>query len=203
MDIRKFVKEKQWKKWKKDQWLILFLAGVLLLVIAIPVNSGRSGSDKERGSQTQTDGSMAADEKTQTSADDYAGALEEKLEELLSQMEGVGKVRVMITLKDTGESVVEKDTNTTGTSTSETDSGGGKRQITESSLEESTVYQDSAREGEPFIAKENMPEIEGVLVVAQGGGNTVTARNISESLEALFGIEAHKIKVVKMNMQEG
>lgn len=108
MDIRKFIKEKQWKKWKKDQWLILFLAGVLLLVIAIPANSGRSGIDKERGSQTQTDGAVAADEKTQTSADDYAGALEEKLEELLSQMEGVGKVRVMITLKDTGNRCRER-----------------------------------------------------------------------------------------------
>lgn len=203
MDIRKFIKEKQWKKWKKDQWLILFLAGVLLLVIAIPVNSGKTGGNDEKTGMAETGGEAVSEEKATTSAKDYAGALEDKLEELLSQMEGVGKVRVMITLKDSGESVVEKDTNTTGTSTTEKDSGGGEREITESSQEESTIYQDTSQEGEPFISKENMPEIEGVLVVAQGGGNIVTAGNISESLEALFGIEAHKIKVVKMNMQEG
>lgn len=203
MDIRKFIKEKQWKKWKKDQWLILFLAGVLLLVIAIPANSGKTGGNDEKTGITESTGETVSKEKTVTSSEDYAGDLEAKLEDLLSEMEGVGKVRVMITLKDSGESVVEKDTNTTGTSTAEKDSGGGERQITESSLEENTIYQDSSGTGEPFISKENMPEIQGVLVVAQGGGNIVTAGNISESLEALFGIEAHKIKVVKMNMQEG
>ena len=202
MDIRKFIKEKQWKKWKKDQWLILFLAGVLLLVIAIPVNSGRSSSAAKKEKQTESSQMADTGQETESSADAYADGLEERLEELLGQMEGVGKVRVMITLEDTGESVVEKDTSTSGSSTGETDSQGGKRQITESSSEESTVYRDDT-EGEPFIAKENMPQIEGVLVVAQGGGNISTAENISESLQALFGIEAHKIKVVKMNMQEG
>ncbi|MEI3340576.1 MAG: hypothetical protein V8R80_12125 [Eubacterium sp.] len=47
------------------------------------------------------------------------------------------------------------------------------------------------------------PEIEGILVVAQGGGNTAVAENISEAAQALFSVEAHKIKVVKMNLQEG
>ena len=38
----------------------------------------------------------------------------------------------------------------------------------------------------------------GITVVAQGGGNAVIQKNISDVLEALFHIEAHKIKVVKM-----
>lgn len=41
------------------------------------------------------------------------------------------------------------------------------------------------------------PEIEGVLVIAQGGENAVVVQNITEAIQALFGVEAHKIKIMK------
>ena len=43
------------------------------------------------------------------------------------------------------------------------------------------------------------PEVSGVLVVAEGGDDPVTVREITEAVQALFGIEAHKIKVMKMD----
>lgn len=45
---------------------------------------------------------------------------------------------------------------------------------------------------------ENYPEIRGVLVVAQGGGDPVAVQQIQEAVMALFRVEAHKIKVMKM-----
>ena len=54
------------------------------------------------------------------------------------------------------------------------------------------------------MSKQNLPAIEGVLIVAEGGGSQAVATNISEAVEALFGLEVHKIKVVEMNqVQEG
>jgi stage III sporulation protein AG len=44
--------------------------------------------------------------------------------------------------------------------------------------------------------------VEGVSVVAQGGGDSQIQKNITEVIQALFGIEAHKIKVVKMKQEE-
>ena len=41
--------------------------------------------------------------------------------------------------------------------------------------------------------------MEGVLVVAEGGGDAKIVKNISDAVLALFSVEAHKIKVVKMN----
>ncbi|MEI3340578.1 MAG: hypothetical protein V8R80_12135 [Eubacterium sp.] len=38
MGLQQFTREKKWKKMKKDQWLILLLAGILLLVIAVPTD---------------------------------------------------------------------------------------------------------------------------------------------------------------------
>ncbi len=49
-----------------------------------------------------------------------------------------------------------------------------------------------------YMTTNKTPEVEGVVVCAQGAGNGKAAKNISEVIQALFGIEAHKIKIVKM-----
>ena len=50
----------------------------------------------------------------------------------------------------------------------------------------------------PYVTSRQNPQIEGVLVVAQGGGNARVNSDISEAIMALFDIEAHKIKVMKL-----
>ena len=42
------------------------------------------------------------------------------------------------------------------------------------------------------------PRVEGVIVIAEGGGNAQVKQNILEAVEALFPVEAHKIKIMKM-----
>ena len=116
------------------------------------------------------------------------------MEETLSLIDGVGQVRVMITLKDTGEKVVEKDV------TRRTDTDEGNVQNTD--LSQSSVYERSGNEEKPYISNELTPQVEGVLVVAQGGGNSMVKQNILQSVMALFPLEAHKITIVKMSMQE-
>ena len=194
MDFKSFFKEKKWKTWKKDQWLIVFLAGVLLLVIAIPTGSNKDDSDDTKKMLSQETNDSDKEEWS------YETQLEERLEEILRHVEGVGQVQVMITLKDSGEALVEKDVESSSQTTDESDGTAGVKQQQSS---ESTVYENQSEDGKPFISKETAPEIEGVLVVAQGGGNAATAHNISEAIQALFNIEVHKIKIVKMNIQEG
>ena len=116
------------------------------------------------------------------------------MEETLSLIDGVGQVRVMITLKDTGEKVVEKDV------TRRTDTDEGNAQNTD--LSQSSVYERSGNVEKPYISNELTPQVEGVLVVAQGGGNSMVKQNILQSVMALFPLEAHKITIVKMSMQE-
>jgi stage III sporulation protein AG len=193
-NLHQWIREKKWRNIKKDQWLILFLVGVLLLVIAVPTDCGTSVVAENKNT--------ASEQKTDTQ-ENYEEQLEARLEQVLSSMEGVGAVEVMITFQDGGESVVEKDVSTTGETQTETDSEGNDTQQTKSERSEETVYTQESGEEEPFVSKEILPEIEGVLVVAQGGGDSTVEKNISEAVEALFGLEVHKIKVVKMNLQEG
>ena len=191
----------------KNKWLIAVLVGALLLVVALPTGAGKdrqSGQlDKNtKNGVTESGSTAAAGGKNTAFADRYREELEEELEEMLAHMEGVGKVKVMITLKDSGESVVEKDRTDSSTVSEETGDDAVLRSETQLQSEETTVYADR-ESNEPFISKENRPAVEGVLVLAEGGGDTAVKQNISDAVLALFHVDAHKIKVVKMSVQEG
>jgi len=200
-----------WKNIKKTDWLILGLIGAILLVIMLPDGSGSANAGSITwGKAGSSDGRTGANGMEQTvgtisessgknSAEEYVTDLERKLEDVLGEMEGVGKVRVMITLSDYGESVVEKDTvDVTGT-ISENDSNGGSRNSFEREIQSETVRIENDSGTYPYVGKEILPTIEGIVVVAEGGGNATVVSQISKAAMALFPIEAHKIIVVKMS----
>lgn len=177
----------------KDQLLIVLLMGILLVVIAIPVDGERKkeSSDKENLQENER-------EAVREEQDTYERRLEERLKEALQKVEGVGEVEVMITLKSSSEKIVEKDEPSSSQVVEEADAGGGTRKTTEASRSESTVYREESGERIPYVVKELEPEVEGVIVIAQGGGNALVKQNILEAVQALFSVEAHKIKIMKM-----
>lgn len=152
---------------KKNQLVILLLIGILLIVIAIPAESEEKHNVENPGNAENGSGEM------------YGTEMEKRLEKILSEAEGVGVVKVMITFKSSSEKVVEKDREETG---------------------ETTVYNSTlGGEQTPYVSKEMTPEIEGVVVIAEGGRNAVVVKNITEAVQALFDVDTHKIKVMKRN----
>ena len=181
---------------KKTRLMILFLCGLLLLVVAIPLPESENGvSKKDTGSSTVSEeGSRSGSDELEN----YEIYMEQKKAQTLGKVEGAGEVTVMITLKSTGQKVVEKDQQSSGQTTKESDSQGGTRENEEKSLDKTTVYsQGTDGTQTPYISKENAPEVEGVLVIAEGGDNAVVVKNLTEAVQALFGVEAHKIKIMK------
>ena len=75
-------------KEKGSKYLVFALVGLLILVMCIPTGSNKSGVVQEETSVS-------------------SGELEVQLESVLSAMEGVGKVKVMITTEGTKTSVFE------------------------------------------------------------------------------------------------
>lgn len=192
------IKNFSLKKLKKDQVLILFLVGILLLVISWPVSKKDDEEEFTGTNQLQTeDGSV------QESQNAYLSYTERHLEEVLSQMAGVGDVTVMITLKSSAEKVVEKDIEAGNETVTESDSQGGTRTTQNSSHSEATVYgTDSSQNQSPYISKELSPQVEGVIVIAQGGDDSVVKQNITEAVQALFGIDTHKIRIMKKSLNQ-
>lgn len=168
------------KKMDKTKWLILGLSGMLLLVISLP--TGSMTKEREDAALQQSLADMQTEEDVMKT---YEKQLTGELEQALRCMDGAGEVHVMITFLDSGENIVEKDIH-------KSESAGDSTQY-----QESAVYQETDGR-EPYVSQKKPPAVEGVLVVAQGGDNSRVKQDILDAVMALFSIDAHKIKIVKM-----
>lgn len=148
---------------------IILLAGILLLVLG-----GGFGSKKETSS-------TSSPQVQQTSAED----LERRLEETLSQIKGVGKVKVMITLEDSGSYELATDTQDT-------------KRGEESSIEEKTVIVNGGGGSSPYVVREKSANVKGVIIVAEGGGDPAVCETIKDAVAAVLTVMPHRIEVAKM-----
>ena len=173
----------------KDKLLLILLGGVLLVIISLPV--------KEKNEADNTVDARDTGEAIEYSdISDYTTELEERLAAILSQVDGAGKVVVLITFKDSGEAIVKSDI----TENTKTDgiTGDGER-LGEKKREEKVVFSKKS-DGSltPYVTKTIYPEISGVLVLAQGASDTGVTVRLTEAVSAVLGIEINKIKVMKM-----
>ena len=173
------------KKLKKEQWVIGFLMAILVLVIMMPVPEKRAQEE------------VSGKENKVNSLEGQGDSLEKQLQAILQKIAGVGKVEVLITYEDKGRVIVEKDESVSEELVQEADSGGGTRTTTTSKNEEKAVYGNSEN---PYVVQELSPKVKGVLVVAEGGGNLSVKKQIQETIEALFGLDTHKISIMKMEV---
>lgn len=184
------MKKIAWKDMGMEKLFLLLLAGVLLLIIALPTPDKKSGGTGDSAVSPTAEADLLEE-------DDYAASLERRLVKILENVDGVGKVDVMITLKSSEERIVKVDKKTSDKSTKESDSAGGSRDVTEKEMEEDTVFIDSSAGNTPFVQKELKPEIAGVVVSAAGGASPTVKAEIIEAVQALFDVPSHKIKVLK------
>ena len=191
---------------KKENFIVIILIGILLLVITLPgIDEKTKVSEEVSGITDIDDGIMELTgteeeviEREALSA--YVSSMEHSLEEILSTMEGAGEVRVMIALASSGEAVVEKDTSFTVNSSTQVDAEGGSHNTASTVETAETVYTTrGSGVSTPYVRQVIYPQIEGVIVSAQGGDNQKINKNITEAIQALFGIDVHKIKVIKMS----
>ena len=204
---------------------MLLLIGVLLLIISLPADKEKKGGNSAGVLQEKNgqEGGNAVEpgestEKTSSggtqglvietgnfnnnnsySLDSYVDSLEKRMEEIISGMEGVGKVQVMITLSDTGMEILERNREITVSDLEETDTAGGNRKNTESGEREEVIYKKDADGNEtPYVVQRKLPEVTGVVVIAEGAGNTKVKENIIGAVSVLFNLNEHRIKVIRM-----
>ena len=175
------------KKVKKEQLLMGVLFGILLLVIAIPVPKEQEDNQKKQkvAVEAENEGENKGEEK--------------RLKDILGKISGVGNVEIYITYRDEGKLVVEKDETISEEQIEETDHSGGIRKTTMIQQEQKTIF---GEDEIPYIVQKLSPSVEGVLVVAEGGGNEAIKKQIENTIKALFGLEAHKISIMKMEVSK-
>ena len=147
--------------------LIVLLLGMALLLIP-----GKKES-KEQQQQTET--------KT-----DYAQSMETRLTQVLSQIEGVGKVQVLLTLANEGRVEYHSDVQLTR------EDGSEREERKTVILSEGSAYDKAA------VSSVETPSFQGALIVCEGGSNATVRLRLTQAVAALTGLSSEKITVVKM-----
>lgn len=179
--------------------VILFLAGILLVVLSVP---DLFSSESKTEEKVQKLNNVTSNQNIQETGDvdSYVSYYEERLKNVLEKVEGIGKVEVMITLQSSKEQVVLKDTPSEKENLNESDEAGGSRISSSEKSEETTVLiKNESGDSVPYVTKELEASVEGVVVIAEGGGNGNIAVDIVEAVEVLFDVPAHKVKVLPMD----
>lgn len=190
-----------WKDIGIRKLLVMLGAGVLLVILSFGDFSDDSGKTKNAGGQESILQEKKAEEALFVTETAYEALLEERLKGVLELVRYVGRAEVMITVKASGEQIILVEKDYTGSTSKESDSQGGSRDTKEETMSETVIYiKNSDGSTAPYIVKEKMPEIEGVVVIAEGGGNLLTANNIIDAVMALFDVPIHKIKVLEMKL---
>lgn len=161
--------EQLWKLLNKYKYVLLLLAVGLILLLW---PAGEREAPQEGGS------SGAAAEEFDLPA------LEEKLSQTLSQVEGAGKVTVALTVKSGMEQVPLTDR-----STSVTERG--------NSVEEKTVVINTGSGQEAVVRVQRGPVFQGAVVVSEGGDQAAVKLLLTQAVAALTGLGADRITVCK------
>ena len=175
-----------------EKLLIIAICGVVLVMLPSP--------DKKLKSSKQTETTKSSgSQNIEISGDDYCEKLEKRLEDLISKIDGIGEVKVMITLKATEEKIVLTEVSYEKNDENSTDSSGVVNTKNSYKEDRVVVYEEGSDGNKvPYVTKEKAPEIEGIAVIAEGGNNADNVLKISEIAQALFGISSHKISVIGM-----
>ena len=184
---------------------LVFLVVVLIITIVIInyVWNGEKSSSKNitnsAGKQLATTKSNQNTGETSTENINNSGNLEERLENILSNIEGVGTVKVFINYSETSETVAMYNENSKTSTTEETDKSGGVRKVEQTDSQKEVVYQEQNGNKTPIVQKTIEPKIEGAIITAKGASDINVKTSIIQAVEAATGLATHKIQVFQGN----
>lgn len=158
---------RKWKPYFEKYKFVLLILAVGIFLMALPQSQNRQPVEINTTETPQVDTS-------------------DKLEEILSQIEGVGKVRVLLTERSGAETVYQTDTDSQIS---------GETQ----DLRVQTVVVTGADRAQQGLVKSVVPPVYlGAIIVCQGGDTPVVKLSVVEAVSAVTGIPADRITVLKM-----
>lgn len=149
-------------KGRQNRALLAAVVGVLAMVLILISELAPQKTERSASSSGQ-------------SASEYQAQLEQRLEKLISQMDGAGKTTVMVTLETGTEAVYALDTQ----------SGELQSQNTHVLLNDGSALTETVC----------LPQVRGVAVLCDGGGDVRVASRITELIGALLDLPSNRVCV--------
>lgn len=185
--------------------MILALIGILLAMLSNVFKSTTASTDVfNPNNNIMKDGKGVVEQKKDGESvanveyKDQQKEMELKLKDILENIKGVGKVKVMIYFKGGEEQVPALNINDSTSLTEEKDVEGGTRKVTQNNDGRTVVMMNTENGSEPLILKKYNPEITGVCVVAEGAEDNLIKLQIQKAVINLFGLKENKVNVYPM-----
>lgn len=111
----------------------------------------------------------------------YAENLETKLSTMISNINGAGNTKVLVTLKSSSESVYAYDSN-----------------VNDDKQEYKYILLKNGSTQDGLLLKMTAPEIRGVAVVCEGASSATVRKDITDMITSVLDISSNRVSVIKM-----
>lgn len=130
---------------------------------------------------------------------DYKNKLEQEVLDLVTSIDGVGKAKVMITLKNGVEYVYVKEEKQ---NTDTTNGAVGTEQTVQQrdNYEQKIIIVEDENGRKTALLKTTLePTVKGVVVVCEGGDNIAIQQAVTDAVKTALGVGANSVCVSKLN----
>ena len=179
-------------KKKNIENIIVFI--IILIITVLIINVMWSSDDNKSKNKSEDTTKVLAQT---TTANEEQDNLENRLENILERINGVGKAKVLIKYSESS-SVVAVYNETKSESTTQENDGSSNKDVKQTESKKEVAYTDENGKNTPITEKVIMPVIEGAIITAQGAGNANIKASIVSAVEAVTGLAVHKIQVFEM-----
>ena len=194
--LQNLIKTGDGKGKKNIENAVVFI--IILIVTILIINMIWGTPDKNTDENTVKNSTTTKLVNGETKENTDTEQIENSIKQILSKINGVGKVDVLITYSETSQVVAMYNETYKESQTEEEDTSGGTRTIAEVNKDKEIIYKEENGEKVPITEKVVMPKMEGALIVAEGANNAEIKTNIIQAVEALTGLSTHKIQVLEM-----
>ena len=186
---------------RKLENIVVFV--VILIITIIIINVIWNGDDINKNEVPNDSNKKLAEESYENNIVQGESTNESRmvsdLESILSKINGVGKVKVMVTYSETSKVVPVYNEESTEENTEETYSEGGTRKVTQTDNRKEVIYEESNGNKTLITQSVVSPKIEGAIITAEGANDANTKTNIIQAVSAVTGLATHKIQVFEMS----
>ena len=194
--LQNLIKTGDGKGKKNIENAVVFI--IILIVTILIINMIWGTPDKNTDENTVKNSTTTKLVNGETKENTDTEQIENSINQILSKINGVGKVDVLITYSESSQVVAMYNETYKESQTEEEDTSGGTRTIAEVNKDKEIIYKEENGEKVPITEKVVMPKMEGALIVAEGANNAEVKTNIIQAVEALTGLATHKIQVLEM-----
>lgn len=185
-DFDRFLQRLQafWRSFCNSQNRVRLLVAVGLLGMGLILCSELLAGEEPKKSEPATE-QPEQQQNTQQSEQQ----LQQRLEEIISQIDGVGECSVMLTFEESERSVYAVEDSVSQERDRQTNSGSS------SSQKKLVLVENGEGGNQPVLEKTVRPQVNGVVVVCQGAKSVTVCQQVTEAVTTVLGIRSTQVCV--------